>query len=324
MNRYHLLFASASFLAIFGAGLAQAGSHSHGLTVDTGDESKITSCDQLRANFGDGSTARAEQDFTLHRGEVSKLSLRPGDNGGIIVRGWDGGDYQVKACKVAGGDSESGAQNNLSGVSVSSHGGNVNASGPHNDNWAVFFLVQAPRNAALDMETENGPMSLRDVSGAADLVAVNGLISLVGCSGQLRAHAENGPISFSGNSGEMKLQAINGPVTVHLGGTEWRGGLDVETTNGPLTLRIPDGYASGVSIQTSGNSPFTCHASACHDVHGDWVNGARDVRLGSGNTVVRLHSENGPVSIASSNWSKNDRHNDKDRDDPDGDDQDGN
>jgi DUF4097 and DUF4098 domain-containing protein YvlB len=324
MNRYRLLFASFSILALFNCGMAQAGSHHHGVNVNTGDESTITNCNQLHVDFDGGSLARSEQDFTLHRGEISRLSLRPGQNGGIIVHSWDRDDYQIKACKAAGGRSDSGAQDTLGRISVSTNGGDVAASGPRDgDDWVVFFLVDAPHQAVLNMQTVNGPMSMNDVSGAADLVAVNGPISLRDCSGQVRAHAENGPIDFSGKSGDFHLDAINGPITVHLTGTQWAGaGLDARTKNGPLDLKIPDGYASGVSVQTSGNSPFSCHVSACHDVHGDWTNGARDIRLGSGNTVVRLHTENGPVSIASSNWSKNANHSDKDRDDQDDDDQD--
>jgi len=319
MNRHRLLFASISTLALFGCGLANAGPRDHSISISTADGNNVTDCNQVNIRFSGQPVARDEQDFTLAPKDASRLSVRPGNNGGIIVRGWDHPDYQIKACKAASGGSDSDAHSRLGRISVSVNGGSVISEGPQGAHpWAVFFIVQAPRGAVMQMETENGEIGVRGISGSIDADSHNGPISLEDCGGRVRAHTENGPIDVSGKSGDFHLDAHNGPISVHLTGSRWEGaGLDARTEDGPLTLRIPDGYTSGVSVEASGSSPFSCKASACHDVHGDWINDARNVKLGNGNTVVRLRTVNGPVTVESNSGS-HDRE-DRDSDDNDGD-----
>jgi len=303
MNSYRLLFASISTLALFGCGLANTGSHDHSISISTGDDNNATDCNQVKIPFSGQPVARDEQDFTLTRKDASRLSVRPGNNGGIIVHGWDRAEYQIKACKAASGGSESDAHSRVGRISVSASDGSVASQDPLGDDpWAVLFIVQAPRGAVMQMETENGEIGVHGISGSIDANSHNGPISLEDCGGQVRAHTENGPIDVSGKSGDFHLDAHNGPISVHLTGSRWEGGgLDARTEDGPLTLKIPDGYTSGVSVEASGSSPFSCKASACHDVHGDWINDARNVKLGSGNTVVRLRTVNGPVTVESNN-----------------------
>jgi DUF4097 and DUF4098 domain-containing protein YvlB len=162
----------------------------------------------------------------------------------------------------------------------------------------VFFIVQAPRGAVLDMETINGEISFRHVSGRIDARAANGPISLRDCQGQVRAHTENGPIDFFGQSGDFRLDAQNGPISVRLTGNQWDGaGLDARTENGPLTLEVPDGYTSGVRVESAGYSPFECKASACDHAQGTWRGGHNSIAMGSGNALVKMRTVNGPVSI---------------------------
>ena len=55
----------------------------------------------------------------------------------------------------------------------------------------------------------------------------------------------------------MKIHAVNGPLTIALAGTRWEGkGLDADAKNGPLTLKLPDDFASGVRVETSDHAPF--------------------------------------------------------------------
>lgn len=81
-----------------------------------------------------------------------------------------------------------------------------------------------------------------------------------------------------------------------LRGTEWEGeGLDGRTTNGPLTVSVPSGYASGVVVEADGRSPFTC--KVCSDAQRTWNDEGRRVQLGSGPERVRLQTTNGPVTV---------------------------
>jgi DUF4097 and DUF4098 domain-containing protein YvlB len=319
MAQNRLLFASASTLLLLGllAGSpVRASSHHHGLTVSTDDHRDITDCSQIKIDFERGTTARGEQQFTVSKGDASPLTIRLDKGNSVSILGWDRADYSIKACKAAQGSSDSNAQSQLGQVSISTSGGRVTASGPGNeDNWMVYFIVQAPRNASLNLESENGEIALRRVSGTINARNTNGPIELRDCTGDVRAQSENGPIEFTGQSGDFHLSAQNGPIEVRLTGTKWDGaGLDAGSENGPLELRVPDGYVSGVSVESSGNSPFTCRAAGCN-VSGNGGDSDRTIRMGTGDAVIRLHTVNGPVAIKSASAGDSYHHDDTNDDD---------
>ena len=88
----------------------------------------------------------------------------------------------------------------------------------------------------------------------------------------------------------------NGPVTIKLNSDHWTGaGLEARTHNGPLELRVPENYRSGVEVAATTHAPFSCHHSECK---GTWDEDNKQVHLGGSPTVVRLSTVNGPVSIA--------------------------
>lgn len=289
-----LAFGAVAATALFGAGRGQARAQS--VTTSTDDHSAITDCDDVEIRFDHHRhTVRSEEQFTISKAQAPRLEARPSTNGGIRVQGWDRDEYFIKACKAAESDSE------LKQISVSVHDGRVDVRGPSSEHsWIVFLLIQAPKDAVLDLETKNGEIGLRDVHGKIEARTTNGPISLTKCSGEIRAHAENGPIDFAGNSGSLRLDTENGPLSIHLTGKEWEGaGLEGRTENGPLTLRLPDGYTSGIHVEATGYSPFDCEARACDQARGTWRSKHHGVEMGSGTPVVRMSTVNGPVSIES-------------------------
>ena len=115
----------------------------------------------------------------------------------------------------------------------------------------------------------------------------------------ITAEAHNGPISFKGGSGVVKLDAQNGPITVKLDGDSWLGGsLDAHSHNGPMSVKVPNDYRSGVVVESDGRGHVSCHAEACRQARRTWDDETpRRIELGSGPTVVRLSTVNGPVSV---------------------------
>ncbi|HEY6050345.1 MAG TPA: hypothetical protein VIZ58_03795, partial [Thermoanaerobaculia bacterium] len=251
---------SSIAIALLGIGLAvpaHAGSWSqsrHGMSVMTENDTPVRGCGDIRVLFGNRDAERAEQRLSAVPGR-GPLTLKLPENSGIWVRGADRRDYGVLACKAAE------SAETLSRVSVSFEGGELKSSGPERDGWTVHFIVEAPRNADLDLEGKNGPiqvedmaghvaarisngpLSFRNCTGTVQAQAENGPISLDGGSGDVRARASNGPISVSGNAGNVRVDTQNGPISVHLRGDSWdNGSLEAHAVNGPLSLRIPRGY----------------------------------------------------------------------------------
>jgi hypothetical protein len=309
MNRMLLGFGIA--IAVCIAAPAQAGSRSgHSMNVSTNKDGGIDDCRQIRVTIDHEDAVRAEETLTVPSGGT--LRLRTGAHSGIYVQGGDARDFSVTACKAAANEQD------LGRVSVSFEGGNLALRGPEDREWIVYLIVRAPRAASLDLEvtngplsvhgisgavtarTENGPLSFRDSSGSIKAEAKNGPISLKDCTGTVDAQAINGPVSVSGSGGDTNVQTQNGPISVRLSGTRWDGRLEAHASNGPLSLSLPEGYRSGVRVESSGRSPFQCRARACAEARKNWDEDSRRVEFGdSASPVVRLSTVNGPVSIRS-------------------------
>lgn len=260
-------------------------------------------CSDLQVTTKSGEIARADDSVTLGARDLSALELEDGAGQAVVqVRGWDRAEYQVETCKIAVAENKGAAEALVRGISVSRSAGRITTFGPNNadGNWQVYFLVRAPRNANLDLQTRNGPISVEGVSGNIKLRAVNGPVALKECAGVVDANTTNGPIAFSGAGGNVKLTAQNGPIAIDLTGEAWNGQqLDARTVNGPVSLSIPENYRSGVRLQTSGHSPLNCSIAPCRTAVSDLTNpsGARTIQLNGSSDTVRVQTSNGPVSV---------------------------
>ena len=254
-------------------------------------------CSDLHIRLNDERPTIEAEERTVSKGEAAVLRVHELENGGVQVRGWDKDTYSVTACKAAvGGD---GARL-LSQIKLAVQGGEVSVSGPHGDrdDWTVYLLIRTPRAADIEVTAHNGPVSFYTVDGKITTRATNGPISLKDCSGEADISAQNGPISFSGTSGKLRLHTQNGPITVSLG-SNWDGSeLVADAVNGPLTLRVPSGFRSSFLVESNGHSPVSCHASICSDARKTWDDEHRRIEYGSGSPVIRLSTENGPISVA--------------------------
>jgi len=272
--------------------LAAVSASARGMTID-GDD-----CTARNFNF-DGDPAFVARETIDARGARSLKAAV--DQAPLSVIGDSSGGYTIDVCKAAR------RAEDLDAIRVTFEGGELKTAGPERSNheWTVTFRIHAPRHADLEVETENGPLAIRDVEGKLVARTHNGPLSLTNLSGDVDASAQNGPISIDGGSGTMKVRAANGPLSVDLGGASWSGGsLDATTKNGPLSLRIPRAYGSGVVVESRGHGPLSCRAEGCErargawrDVDDRWDDTPRTIELGSGAQTVRLSTVNGPVTI---------------------------
>jgi hypothetical protein len=288
------------------AATAAAG-HGSSVNVSIDSDREIRGCDDIRISFDERPAAVSESSFTLPGGNPLAVDLPR--HAGIHVVGSQRSDFAVTACKAAR------RREDLDEVRVSPDGAGIAFRGPGSKDWLVHLIVLAPRDATLDLEASNGPIDVRgmtgrvtlrttngpigisDTSGQIDADAQNGPISLDDCSGSGEARAANGPIHISGRSGTYRLSTQNGPISVNLEGDRWEGTLDASAVNGPLTLKLPEGYRSGVRLEATGHGPVSCPESACRSARRTFDDRGRRIEFGDPEPVVRLSTRNGPVSI---------------------------
>jgi hypothetical protein len=203
-----------------------------------------------------------------------------GENGGIEVTGEDRSDVQIEARVEAWAGSESDARNILKQVTIETSGDNIRDSGPHfhlgNSGYGVNYRVRVPRQLAVDLKSENGGIEIANLDG------------------EIRFDTTNGGVSLNDLAGDVHGSTVNGGLDITLSGKSWRGqGLNAETTNGGVTLRIPEHYSAHLETGTvnggiSLNFPVT--------IQGD-IKNRLSTNLGSGGPTIHAETTNGGVQI---------------------------
>jgi hypothetical protein len=262
-----------------------------------GNDFPAESCSDLRVRFDHHDPVLDSEERTITKSEAPTLRVLADSNGGLYVQGWDRDNYSVTLCKAA--ESGPDAQSILSEIHLSFSNGELGISRPHSiEHWAAHLLIRAPKASSLDLQVNNGPMSVYHVDGNLKIRAQNGPVSVAGCTGQLDLSSQNGPVTLRENAGQQNIRSENGPLTLSLSGDSWNGsGLEAHSTNGPVTLRVPSGFKSGVILESDGYGPFRCDSSVCSEGRKTWDDNHKRVEFGSGQTVVRVSTVNGPVSV---------------------------
>lgn len=216
------------------------------------------------------------------RGRSGALTVDPGRNGGVQIVGWDRDSIGVTARIQVNARTEDDAQAIARDIRIEAAASTVRAAGPEatgrNQSWSVSFVVQVPRRSDLSIATENGPLTVRDVTGRMELSTQNGPLALIGVAGDVHARAQNGPL------------------VVKLTGARWDGaGLDAETQNGPADLRIPEGYNATLDFGTV-NGPMMVGFPLTVTINGRLTDRI-STTLGEGGAPIRVMTTNGPMTV---------------------------
>src|SRR5947209_14090207 len=134
--------------------------------------------------------------------------INPGQNGSIRVHGWDKSDVLVRACVQAAGESESEARAIASQVAIASGAGKIEPRGPARDErvyWDLSYEVWVPNSSNLDLEANNGSISISTVRG------------------QIRFRTQNGSVHLTEIGGDVEGSTTNGSLAVDLTGSAWNG-----------------------------------------------------------------------------------------------------
>ena len=202
-----------------------------------------------------------------------------GANGGIAVRGWDSADVHVRARVSAYAPTDAEARAIVSQVALTTAGGRIRADGPEmrrEAGWSASFEILVPRNTRLSLNARNGGLSLASFVGTAEMRTVNGGVNINDVSGDIRGRTQNGGIS------------------AELTGQSWTGrGLDLETSNGGVTISMPTNYSADLETGTVNGGlridfPVTLQGQLGRQVR---------TRIGGGGPVVRAVTTNGGVNI---------------------------
>jgi len=237
-------------------------------------------------NWGDDRQGYCEVREYVVTGGASALTVDATPNGGIQVNGSGRGDILVRAKVVAAAATQQRAHEIANSVRVDATAYKVSADGPRTDNresWSVSYRLEVPHMSSLSLQSTNGGISINDVEGKIEFKTVNGGVKLARLAG------------------DVKGRTSNGGVDVDLDGTSWRGeGLDVETSNGGVKVRIPEQYSAHLDTGTVNGGlnldiPITVQGQL-----GGRNGRMREISadLGGGGPTIRIRTNNGGVRIS--------------------------
>ena len=221
---------------------------------------------------------------------TSTIDLDARGNGGVIVRGWDRSDVQMRARITVWDDSREAAEKLAKEIRITTTGGRIEADGPRDRRrdrrnwdddryWSVAFELQVPRKADLRIDATNGGIVIEDVRGRID------------------AHTVNGGIVLGDVNGDIRGETVNGGLRVDLANEKWDGpGLDLKTVNGGVRLAVPTGFSGELDARTANGGiavDFPITVSGL-------LNSRRQITgtLGSGGPRIRLSAVNGGIVIS--------------------------
>lgn len=206
------------------------------------------------------------------------LTVDARDNGGIAVTGQDGAGIRVVAKVSARAPTKARSAAIVEAVEIGITGSRIAATGPSRENsesWAVSYEITAPRGTDLVLQSHNGGLSVTGIDANVALSTTNGGISLEDVNGKVGG------------------TTANGGVDVILSGPGWRGaGLDVQTTNGGVSLALPRTYGAELEVGT-------VHGGVAFAGLGEHSEGNRiRTTLGGGGAPIRVVTTNGGVSVS--------------------------
>jgi hypothetical protein len=265
--------------------------------IDEPDGVPVTSCDQIEVTVKRAFLARGEETVAVAQ-PASLMRLSGPQNGGLRVRGEARGDYQVRLCKFAAGDSQEEAAARLAQVRLVVKDDTVTTTGPAENTWRAQVYVDAPEGGQMALDAHNGPLAVEGISGRVIARTQNGPLAVKNCTGTTEVDAVNGPLALTDLGGTVKATSQNGPLAINLAGSAWEGeGLDARANNGPLSLNVPESYQSGVQVTLSNHSPLACRNKGCGQAMQKLQDGSGQLLFGGPTPVVRVAAVNGPVAI---------------------------
>jgi len=254
-----------------GPALAQRGGRE-----DRGKEERELSCNDNRGGDRGSHCVIKEQTVAATGGTIAVDGRM---NGGVTVKGWDRNEIFVRSKIQTWADTDDVAQALAGQVRIETGGANIHAEGPEQKDrlgWAVSFEVYAPRNSNLSLKAHNGGIGVADIRGQIEFDTMNGGVSLRRLAGDVKGHT------------------MNGGLAIDLAGAGWDGkGMDVRTTNGGVTLSIPENYSAHLETGTVNGGlktdfPITLQGEVKRELSFD---------LGGGGQTIRAMTTNGGVSI---------------------------
>ena len=225
----------------------------------------------IRAESGSGDRVRVEAEKKSERGMEDEVEIivKEFANGVVICAIYPG---QRNECEPGQGTE-----------------GNV-----RDNDVQVTFDIRLPESVRFVGRTVNGSVKTGDLGADVEAYTVNGSIETASRRGHVTAKTVNGSIRAEA-AGLVRAHTVNGSITARMGQEAWEGGMGFETTNGSITLEVPDTFSADVRAKSQSGS-IKSDFPLRIDRNG-YVGSEARGELGSGGAELRLDVMNGSIKL---------------------------
>jgi DUF4097 and DUF4098 domain-containing protein YvlB len=223
-------------------------------------------------------------------------------NGGVEVQSWDKNEVEIKAYKRVRAGNKGQAEElmqelkievvqtateikitTITPAAMRKDGGFFDwLFNGDNNSCSVEYQLLVPKSIDLNIETTNGKVYCQQIKGRLRLNSTNGKITAREIEGLVRSKTTNG---------SLDIEFISVPSDEE---------INFSTTNGSITLRLPENYGAEVNLKTTNghiDSDFS------YTEQGDWSRQHVSGIIGDGTGTLYCHTTNGSIRLYSTEQS---------------------
>lgn len=224
-----------------------------------------------------------EESYTFEISDGGTLSVS-NVNGSISVTGGDGKTVEVRATKSA--ENQKTLDKIEIKISQSKDSIEIETDLPDSSRWlnwggdsgSVSYEITVPSSINLD-----------------SIDTVNGQVEIRGVSGDVHAESVNGELELEGLAGDAQLETVNGSVTASFAKLEGQQKVKASTVNGRITLRLPKDADVEVNADTL-NGGINARDFGLETEKG-YVGSDLNGKIGEGSARLNLDTVNGSIKI---------------------------
>ncbi|MGE5431748.1 MAG: DUF4097 family beta strand repeat-containing protein [Syntrophomonadaceae bacterium] len=101
-----------------------------------------------------------------------------------------------------------------------------------------------------DLSTSGGDIKLENTSGDMKMSTSGGDIQVHNFNGNLKASTSGGDMNLDGKGGRVEASTTGGDITLNYSDTNY--GIDLETSGGDITVKLPGNFSANADLSTSG------------------------------------------------------------------------
>jgi hypothetical protein len=236
-------------------------------------------------------------------------------NGRIVVEAWDRPKARIQVTRSVRAPDEKQAQELMKAlradVEIQSHRIEIVSRYPKRREGSGFwdflgrkvasmdihYYLQVPRATALVLETSNGEIRVLGVSKRVEASTTNGDVRVSGAGGSVSAETTNGEIELLGISGSVEASTTNGSVRAEVRSLSTGDHVDLTTTNGNVSVRLPASTKATLEAGTTNGRVSTSFPITVNDIRS-----SKSIKgtIGGGGARVDLVTTNGNVQVLKS------------------------